>query len=126
VSGYQIEADSADGIDFASVTITGSLGHVQITEMLAELDARRPERILIDESRFRPDLLSSLHIRQFAEQWRNATALNTARIAVHTPSLVMYGLNRMFQMLTAEDRVAVFHTRAEAMAWLLERGPAST
>jgi hypothetical protein len=32
----------------------------------------------------------------------------------------MYGLNRMFQLWAdAEDRVAVFRRRDEALAWLL-------
>jgi hypothetical protein len=91
--------------------------------MLRELDVRAPRLIFIDESAFKPDLLSGIHIQEFAKQWRNATALRAARMSVHAPSPVMFGLNRMFQLWAdAEDRVAVFRRRDEALAWLPHPG----
>ena len=46
-----------------------------------------------------------------------------ARLALFTPNLAMYGLNRMFAGLAnAEGWVSVFHGREAALAWLDDVG----
>jgi hypothetical protein len=123
---YRIENERIDGAEVIVVTLTGTADRDTIVGMLRELEERAPRLIFIDESAFRPDLLAGIHIQQFAEQWRSATALHAARLAVHAPKPVMYGLNRMFQAWAhADDRMAVFRDRTEALAWLLSTGPAA-
>ena len=47
------------------------------------------------------------------------TALRTARIAVFAPSLVLFGLNRMFTLIANVESFNVFQARGDATAWLL-------
>jgi len=123
VSGYDLSAETIDGIELVSVTLSGPASLDGIIGLLRELEARRPSRVLIDESGLRAGFVSPGQIRQIADEWRKAAAVRAARIAVFTPNLVIYGLNRMFQgWADAGDRVAVFTDRAAATAWLLERG----
>jgi hypothetical protein len=117
---YRIDDQVIEGSAVVVVTLTGTSDRDTIIGMLRELDERAPGLIFIDESEFGPDLLSGIHIQEFAAQWRGATALRAARMAVHAPHLVMYGLNRMFQLWAdSRDKVAVFRDRDEALAWLL-------
>jgi hypothetical protein len=119
---YRIDSQEMEGAAIAVVTLTGTSDYDTITGMLRELDQLAPRLIFIDEAQFKPDLLSGIHIQEFAKQWRNAAALRAARMSVHAPNPVMYGLNRMFQLWAgAEDKMAVFRDRDEALAWLLRR-----
>jgi hypothetical protein len=121
VTGYQIDAQAYDGSEVVTVTLSGAASFDTIIGLLRDLDARRPGRVLIDESGLRPGLVSPGHIGEIAAQWRNATALRAARIAVFARNPVIYGLNRMFAGLAnAEGRVEVFNSRAEALTWLIE------
>jgi len=46
-----------------------------------------------------------------------------AAIAVVAPNKVVYGMNRMFQLVSnADTRLAVFWTRQAAVAWVGELG----
>jgi hypothetical protein len=106
------------------VHLEGAASFETITALLRELDALAPRLVLLDESGLRPGMVSPAHIKDIAEQWRKAAALRSARIAVFTPNLVIYGLNRMFQgFADAADRVRVFTSQAEARAWLLSPPP---
>lgn len=122
MSGYQIAKDTIDGVELLTITMPGAARFETISALLRELEVLRPSHVLIDESGLRPGPISPSHIQEIAHQWRNASALAVARIAVVAPNLAIYALNRMFQGFAgAEGRVAVFHDRAAATAWLLER-----
>jgi hypothetical protein len=117
---YRIHDEEMNGAAVVVVTLTGTSDRDTIVGMLQALDERAPRLIFIDESEFSPDLLSGVHIQEFAAQWRGATALRAARMAVYAPNPVMYGLNRMFQLWAdSKEGVAVFRKREEALAWLL-------
>jgi hypothetical protein len=121
VTGYRIDPPSSDGEDVMMVTLSGAATFEMIAGLLRELDARRPSRVLIDEGGLRPGLIGPAQIGQIVAEWRKASALRAARVAVLAPNPVIYGLNRMFQGLAnAEGRIAVFSGRAEALAWLLQ------
>jgi hypothetical protein len=105
------------------VKLVGSPSPQAIIEMLGELDglvADDPSlRVLIDETELRPSIFGPEDIGRFAGAWRRGAALRAGRIAVFVSNIAMYGINRMFQGLAnAGDRVGVFHSRADALAWL--------
>jgi hypothetical protein len=123
MSGYQIAKETIDGLEILTVTMPGAARFETIMALLRELDGLRPTRVLIDQSGLRPGLVGPGQIQEIAHQWRTATALGTARIAVYASNLVVFALNRMFQGFAAsEGRVAVFHDREAATAWLLGSG----
>jgi hypothetical protein len=110
------------------VTLAGHPWPGAIVEMLDELDrliaGDRSLRVLIDETELRPSFVGPGDIGRFVAAWKRGTALRAARLAVFTPNLAMYGLNRMFVGLAnAEGRVNVFHGRAAAVAWLDDMDP---
>jgi hypothetical protein len=105
------------------VTLAGHPWPGSIIEMLYELDrliaGDRSLRVLIDETDLRPSFVGPGDIGRFVAAWRRGSDLQAAHLAVFTPNLAMYGLNRMFAGLAnAEGRVSVFHGRAAALAWL--------
>jgi hypothetical protein len=117
---YRIEAEGSGETTIHTVRLEGAASFGEINALLRELDALSPALVLLDESGLRPGMVSPGHIKEIAEQWRKAGALRSARIAVFTPNLVIYGLNRMFQGLAdAADRVRVFTSEADARSWLL-------
>ena len=119
-SAYHIDAQSFDGVEVTVVTLSGQATFERIAGLLRELEALQPSRVLVDESGLRPGFITPNQIGEIAALWRNATAFRSAWIGVSAPSPVIYGLNRMFQALAnAEGRVAVFNSRAAALAWLL-------
>ena len=121
---YRIETEVSGESTLYTVRLEGAASFGDISALLRELDALSPTIVLLDESGLRPGLMSPGHIKEIAEQWRKAAALRSARIAVFTPNLVIYGLNRMFQGLAdAADRVRVFNSEADARSWLLEPPP---
>jgi hypothetical protein len=105
------------------VTLAGRPWPGSIIAMLGQLDqliaGDRSLRVLIDETELRPSFVGPGDIGRFVGAWKRGTALRAARLAVFTPNLAMYGLNRMFTSLAnAEGRVSVFHGRVAALAWL--------
>jgi predicted ATPase len=122
MKGYLIDPPAADDQGIVTVTMSGSASFETIAALLRELEARAPRWVLVDQTELRPGAISPAQVRRLADLWKGATALKDARIAAYSPNLVIFGLNRMFQLLAnSEDRVAVFKGRAEAIAWLLEQ-----
>ena len=123
MSGYQFAKETIEGVEILTVTMPGAARFETIIALLRELDGLGPSRVLVDQSGLRPGLVGPGQIQEIAHQWRTATKLGTARIAVFASNLVVYALNRMFQGFAgAEGRVAVFNDRAAATAWLLGSG----
>jgi hypothetical protein len=117
------------GADHVEVVLSGRLNYETIGGMLAELAelalAALPARlnVLVDETDATPGLLGPREIRKWIEGWKRAELMH-GRLAVVAPTLVMFGLNRMAQGLAgddAEEHLAVFKTRDDAMSWLLSR-----
>jgi hypothetical protein len=109
------------------VTLAGHPKPASIIAMLDEVDALiardRSLRVLIDETELRPSFVGPGDVGRYVAAWKRSTALRAARLAVFTPNLAMYGLNRMFTSLAdAEGRVDVFRDRASALAWLNRPG----
>jgi hypothetical protein len=107
------------------VTLAGHPWPGLIVDMLGELDRLiaddRSLRVLIDETGLRPSFVGPGDIARFVAAWKRGAALQATRLAVFTPNLAMYGLNRMFAGLAnADGRVNVFHSRDAALAWLDE------
>jgi hypothetical protein len=120
MTGYRLDTEGAGETRIITVHMEGAASFDTISSLLRELDALAPTLVLLDESGLRPGMVSPGHIKEIAEQWRKAAALRSARIAVFTPNLVIYGLNRMFQgFADAADRVRVFTSQDEARSWLL-------
>jgi hypothetical protein len=122
---YTIHADG----DHVEVVLSGRLNYETIGGMLAELAelalAALPARlnVLVDETDATPGLLGPGEIRKWIEGWKRAELMH-GRLAVVAPTLVMFGLNRMAQGLAggdAEEHLAVFKNRDDAMSWLLPR-----
>ena len=93
--------------------------------MLMDVDSLiaqdRGLRVLIDETHLGAAWIGPRDLQRFVETWKCGTALRAARMAIFTPNLAMYGLNRMFQgWADAADRVRVFTSEAEARSWLLD------
>jgi hypothetical protein len=106
-----------------SVTLVGRPGPDAIIRMLTDVDALiaqdRGLRVLIDETRLAPAWIGPRDLQRFVETWKGAVALRAARMAIFTPNLAMYGLNRMFQGMADETkRIGVFHDGASARVWL--------
>jgi hypothetical protein len=125
---YSIQANG----DLVDVSLSGRLDYETIRGMLDELaemaTAALPARlnVLVDETDASPGLLGPREIRSWIERWKRAELME-GRLAVVAPSMVMFGLNRMAQGLAGSDadqHLAVFRTRDDAMLWLL--GPATS
>jgi hypothetical protein len=106
----------SDGI---AVTLSGSLNASTILALLSALERANPAFVLLDESDLKVGLIGSGDIQRIAQQWSAATNLRGAAIAVVAPNPVVYGLNRMFQLLSdADTRLAVFWGRPAAVNWV--------
>jgi hypothetical protein len=119
----EISVDVSTDEHLILVKLSGRPEADSIVLMLDQIDALVAHdvslRILIDETELRPSFVGPGDIGRFVAAWKRGAALRAATLAVFTPNLAMYGLNRMFQLLAdEEDRVRVFHNRADAMAWL--------
>lgn len=105
-----------DGI---SVTLSGALRAATILALLDSLEIARPAFVLIDESELKVGLIGPGDIQRIAHHWSIAKNLRDAAIAVVAPNPVVYGLNRMFQLVSnADTRLAVFWVRPAAVEWL--------
>ena len=102
-----------------AVTLTGALRAATILALLDSLEAAEPAFVLIDESELKVGLIGPDDIRRIAHQWSIAKNLRDAAIAVVAPNPVVYGLNRMFQLVSnADTRLAVFWDRTAAVDWV--------
>jgi hypothetical protein len=89
--------------------------------LLDTLEHAEPAFVLIDESELKVSLIGPGDIQRIAQRWSGAAKLRRAAIAVVAPNPVVYGLNRMFQLVSnADTRLAVFWDRTAALAWLGE------
>jgi hypothetical protein len=120
---YHIESASRDGKEFLEVTLSGDVTYEMVVALFTDLNGRSQQgkrlRVLIDETRLHPALMGYRDIKRITEFWRTTTVLRAGRIAVIAPGIVLYGLNRMFALLTDADSFNVFIARGEAFAWLL-------
>ena len=125
---YSVQANA----DHVEVVLSGRLDYETIVGMLDELaelaTAALPARlnILVDETDAKPGLLGPSEIRSWIDRWKRAELLE-GRLAVIAPTMVMFGLNRMAQGLGgagAENHLAVFKNRDDALSWLLGGAPA--
>jgi len=97
---------------------------------LTSADLTQYARLLADDPRFRPDFCQLCDLREVTEVRvgasgiREVAALNPfgagARRAVVVGSDVVFGLARMYQMLTesSPDEVEIFRDLDEALRWL--------
>jgi hypothetical protein len=117
--------------DHVEVVLSGRLNYETIVGMLDELaelaTAALPARlnVLVDETDASPGLLGLSEIRSWIDRWKRADLLQ-GRLAVIAPTMVMFGLNRMAQGIAgddADDHLAVFKNRDEAMSWLHGAAP---
>jgi hypothetical protein len=119
---YAIDRAGALGDSIVVVTMSGKAEPGAIVAMLDELGALATSaaslRVLIDESDLDPALLGPDDIRRFRNQWTASPKLAEARVAIFAPGAVMYGLNRMFQLMRDSERLAVFRDREKAILWV--------
>lgn len=101
------------------MTLSGALRAVTLLAILDSLEIARPAFVLVDESELKVGLIGPGDIQRIAHQWSMAKNLREAAIAVVAPNPVVYGLNRMFQLVSnADTRLAVFWVRSAAVEWL--------
>ena len=102
-----------------AVTLSGALRAATILALLDSLEIAEPAFVLIDESELKVGLIGTGDIQRIAHQWSMAKKLRDAAIAVVAPNPVVYGLNRMFQLVSNTDtRLAVFWDRPAAIEWV--------
>jgi hypothetical protein len=102
-----------------AVTLSGALRAATILALLDSLETAEPAFVLIDESELKVGLIGPGDIQRIAHQWAVAKHLREAAIAVVAPNPVVYGLNRMFQLVSnADTRLAVFWDRGAALGWV--------
>lgn len=105
--------------DGVAVTLSGAMRATTIIALLNSLEVAEPAFVLIDESELKVGLIGPGDIQRIAHQWSIAKHLRDATIAVVAPNPVVYGLNRMFQLVSnADTRLAVFWNRPAAVAWV--------
>ena len=105
--------------DVLTVPLSGTVRTGSITALLEELEVRGPAAVLIDLTDLDVGLISPADIARIARRWADADRLRCASIAVIAPNPVVYGLNRMFQLVSnADGRLSVFWNRADAIDWL--------
>lgn len=105
--------------DRVAVTLSGPVEAPIILALLDNLERRAPTAVLIDESELKVRLIGPADMKRIADRWSGARTLRRAAIAVVAPNAAVYGLNRMFQLMTGADtRLAVFRDHAAAYAWL--------
>ena len=102
-----------------AVTLSGALRAATILALLDSLDSAGPAFVLIDESELKVGLIGPGDIHRIAHRWSVAEHLRDAAIAVVAPNPVVYGMNRMFQLVSnADTRLAVFWNRGAALGWV--------
>lgn len=117
--GCRVDALRIGRRDGIAVTLSGALRAATILALLDSLEIARPAFVLIDESELKVGLIGPGDIQRIAHQWSIAKNLRDAAIAVVAPNPVVYGLNRMFQLVSnADTRLAVFWVRPAAVEWL--------
>jgi hypothetical protein len=117
--GCRVDALRVGGRDGVAVTLSGALRAATILLLLDSLEVAGPAFVLIDESDFKVGLIGPGDIQRIAHQWSTGKNLRDAAIAVVAPNPVVYGLNRMFQLLSnADTRLAVFWNRPAAVDWV--------
>ncbi|HEY8861716.1 MAG TPA: hypothetical protein VIN37_06485, partial [Candidatus Limnocylindria bacterium] len=122
-SSYRVDALRVGALDGLAVTLSGAARTASILALLDALDDANPAFVLIDESELKVSLIGPSDIQRIAQRWSRADALRGAAIAVVAPNKVVYGMNRMFQLVSnADTRLAVFWTRQAAVAWVGELG----
>lgn len=122
--GCRVDALRIGGRDGIAVTLSGAMRAATILALLDSLEIAQPAFVLVDESELKVGLIGPGDIQRIAHQWSIAKKLRDAAIAVVAPNPVVYGLNRMFQLVSdADTRLAVFWDRAAAVNWvgLLDR-----
>jgi hypothetical protein len=117
--GCRVEALRISRRNGIAVTLTGALRAATILTLLDSLEVAEPAFVLIDESELKVGLIGPGDIQRIAHRWSIAKNLRDAAIAVVAPNPVVYGLNRMFQLVSdADTRLAVFWNRAAAVNWV--------
>lgn len=122
IAGYRADSLRVGQRNVAAVNLSGPANAARILLLLDELEGRAPEFVLIDQTDLTVSLITPADIRLIANRWAGAKKLRSAVIAVVAPTPVVYGLDRMFQLVSGTDeRLSVFWDRGTAMAWLCER-----
>lgn len=117
--GYRIDRLGIGEREILAVTLSGTIAAKSLVLILDELERLQPPSVLIDESAFKASLITPADIEQIARRWATAEHLRTAFIAVIAPNPVVYGLNRMFQLVADSNlRLGVFWNRTAALEWL--------
>lgn len=117
ISGYRVDSLRVGQRNVVAVKLSGSAHTGRILALLDELKGREPAFVLVDESELNVGLITSADIQRIANRWAGAKC--GAVIAVVAPNPVVYGLNRMFQLVSGADgRLSVFWNREAAIAWL--------
>lgn len=117
--GCRVNALRIGRRDGVAVTLSGALRAATILALLDSLEVAAPAFVLIDESDLKVGLIGPGDIQRIAHQWSIAKKLRDAAIAVVAPNPVVYGLNRMFQLVSnADTRLAVFWDRPAAVEWV--------
>ena len=117
--GCRVDALRIGRRDGIAVTLSGALRATTILALLDSLEIAEPTFVLIDESELKVGLIAPGDIQRIAHQWSIAKKLRDAAIAVVAPNPVVYGLNRMFQLVSnADTRLAVFWDRPAAVDWI--------
>jgi hypothetical protein len=119
--GCRVDALDVRGLPGLAVTLSGALRAASILTLLDTLEREAPAFVLIDESELKVGLIGPGDINRIAHRWSGAEKLRRAAIAVVAPNKVVYGMNRMFQLVSdADTRLAVFWDRPAALAWVRE------
>jgi stage II sporulation SpoAA-like protein len=122
-AGYQlVERD-----DYVHVALRGRPRLEMIVSMFRELEqlttGHAELRVLIDESEMEAAFLSPNELRAMIDALKASAGLrHRSRIAIHAPSKLVYGLNRMAQAFAgdaSEGRLEVFRSDEDARRWLL-------
>jgi predicted ATPase len=78
--------------------------------------------VLVDETELEAGFIGPSDIIKIADAWRRAKNLRASCIAVVAPNVVVFGLNRMFQLVAnEEERIMVFRKREDAADWLIHQ-----
>lgn len=116
---YRIESQWFGPREAVIVTLSGSADAASILALLSDLDGRRPAFVLLDETALKVGLIGPADIQRIAQRWGVAEHLRTAVIGIVAPNPVIYGLNRMFQLIAETgSEMRVFTSRPDAMVWL--------
>jgi hypothetical protein len=121
IAGYLADSLRVGQRNVVAVNLSGPASAARILVLLDELEGRELEFVLIDQTELSVTLITPADIQLIVDRWADAKKLRSAVIAVVAPNPVVYGLDRMFQLVSgADDRLSVFWNRSTAMAWLGE------